>query len=171
MFSQEASSLPVKIFVVFNHGTLLGKLNRFFTGCYAYHAGFIVTETQTIYDMSLLFRRIDALGKYSDSKIIVFDLPEGVVVTESDLQAEIFADVETFCKGGILGSMYGYFDFLMFGFRWLYHLVGKPTRNFRGKICSEKINDILVKHGWNESPFNSEVPSPCDIARYFNITY
>ena len=119
--------------------------------------------------MSLLFRKIQENGKYLNIEIPVFDLPEGVTLTEDDLQNEIFLDVESFCKGGIVNNFYGYLDFILFGFRWFYHLTGKPTRNCNGKICSEQVNNILVKYGWAGSPFTKEVPSPCDIAKHFSI--
>jgi hypothetical protein len=159
----------VKIFVVFNHDYFLGKLTKFFTGCYAYHAGFVVPESDAIYDMGWLWRKIKYSGKYTDKQIVLFDLPEGVTITEQDLMDEVIRGVEEFSDNQFNNSFYGFMDYAGFLLRPIYHLFGKPTRNFGGKICTEKMNDILVAHGWKDSPFNLEVPSPCDYVRVFNL--
>lgn len=159
----------VKIFISFNSDKLSGKLTKFFTGCYAYHVGFAVPESKAIYDMNLLFRKIPLKEQYVGDKMFLFDLPPGVNITEQDLQDEINRGVADLCdNGSMLKNLYGFVDYLAYGFRWVYHLFGKSTPNFQGVICSEKVNDLLIKHGW-DSPFKYEVPSPCDFAKYFSV--
>jgi hypothetical protein len=157
----------VKLFVVFKPNSTKGYLTKFFSGCTAYHIGFVVPESNFIYDMSLFFRRVVFNGKYHEDQIVMFDLPEGVTLTEQDLTQEIFDGVEALCTGSMLSNFYGFLDYAMFSVRGIYHFFGKSTPNFGGVICSEKINDILVKKGWI-SPF-TEVPSPCDFVRHFAI--
>lgn len=158
----------VKIFISFNNDKLSGKLTKFFTGCYAYHMGFAVPESKAIYDMNLLFRKISMKYRVGDD-VALFDLPEGIDITEQYLQDEVNRGVEELCSNdSMLKNLYGFIDYFLFGFRWVYHIFGKSTPNYGGVICSEKVNDILIKHGWN-SPFKKEVPSPCDFAKYFAI--
>lgn len=157
----------VKLFVVVNENNMWGKLTKFFTGCYAYHIGFAVPDSDAIYDMSFLFRKRKLSGTYDPDRIVFFDLPEGVSITERELEEEVFEGVRRLCHGDIKASIYGYFDYLAFGFRKIYHLFGKSTPNFGGQICSEKVESMLEAKGWTSSFV--EVPSPCDFVNYFKF--
>lgn len=154
------------IFIVFNKDKFSGKLTKFFTGSYAYHCGFYVPETDNMYDMNMLFRRLpNGKARYSSNQVVFIPCP--VTITEDDLKAEIFSDVESFCDRNYVGSLYGFLDYIAFALKPAYHLFGKSTPNFDGQICSEKVNSLLVKAGWS-SPFR-EVPSPADFVQYFNV--
>lgn len=130
------------------------KLTKLFTGCYCYHVGFHDIETDTFYDMNFTKRaRKNITQRYKPEHIIHVDCP--VEITVEDLQNDIIYN----------NTLYGLFDYLLFSVRWLYHLFGQSTPNAGGLICSEWCNDLLVEHGWTESPFSpdEEVPSPCDL--------
>jgi hypothetical protein len=163
----------VKIFIAFNKDSISGKLTKLFTGCTAYHIGFIVPDSGYIYDMNLLFRRVkitEEKAQHIGDTIKLIDLPQGVILTEEDLIERVFSGVEDLCdNGSMLKNLYGFIDYIMYGFRWAYHLFGKSTPNFGGEICSEVVNNLLIDHGWS-SPFIKEVPSPCDFVKYFNVS-
>ena len=140
----------MKLGLVFNHNKWNGKLTKFFTGCYAYHTIWVDEEAGFMYDMNKL-RRKRVWPRYKDDEILLYDIPE---VTREYLEKKNLSDDTT----------YGYLDYILFGFRWVYHLFGKPTRNAGGMICSEMTNIDL----WNcgvVTPWNPKdaPPSPCDI--------
>ncbi len=140
----------MKLGLVFNHNKINGKATKFFTGCYAYHTIWVDEENGLMYDMSLLRRR-RAWPKYRDDEVLLFDFPE---VTRELMEYKLTHDT----------THYGVVDYILFGFRWVYHLLGKPTRNAKGKICSEITNEDLIDSGvitpWKKT---DAPPSPCDI--------
>lgn len=143
----------MKLGIVFNHNKWNGKLTKLFTGCYAYHTVWVDEEAMIMYDMNKL-RRKRPWPRYKDDEILLFDFPE---VTREYLEIKNNTD----------DTQYGYIDYILFGFRWLYHLIGKPTRNAGGMICSEMSNIDL----WNcgvTTPWNPKdaPPSPCDLYRW-----
>lgn len=147
----------MKLGIVFNQNKYNGKLTKFFTGCYAYHTLWVDEEKGLMYDRSLLRRR-RTWPKYKDDEVLLYDFPN---VTREYLEDRLTND----------NSKYGYVDYILFGFRWFYHLLGKPTRNAKGKICSEETNEDLRANGY-ETPWDldGEPPSPCDIYRWLNET-
>lgn len=158
---------PAFIFLSYNNKSIPGKVVKFLTGSYAYHMGFYVPGSDNIYDMNLLFRKLpNGLSRLTPGLTVMMPCP--VLITEDMLKQAVFDGVNEFCSGGPANATYGFKDYLAFFFRGVYKYFGNPTPNFKGKICSEKVNDILVEHGWS-SPFTTEVPSPADFARYFNV--
>lgn len=138
----------IHIAIISNPDKLSGKLTRFFTGSYAYHIGFVDTERGKFYDMNLLFRR--RLWPHYDPKhVTLYECP--VPVTSETL--EFFLDTDN--------DWYGVFDYIAFGIKKL--LPGyRPS--FKGAICSEKVDEILVFSGWL-SPFMASPPSPADFEK------
>ena len=122
------------------------KLTRFFTGSNCYHVGF--TDEIDFYDMNLLFHRQKWAGLYPPHRVILVDTP--VVITKEFLEEEL----EKFIT-------YGWWDYVLFSLKPLYHLLGCSTRNASGEICSERVVNILIAHGWNKRFY--EVPSPADL--------
>lgn len=143
----------MKLAVIFNHRKLSGRLTRFFTGCYAYHVAWVDEQACVMYDMHLIRRR-RAWPHYPDAEVLLFDVPE---VTRDYLERMLSTD----------DSTYGWIDYLLFGLRPLYHLLGRSTRNAGGVICSEMVNNDLRACGvatpWDE--FDAP-PSPCDLYRW-----
>ena len=147
----------MKLGVVFNQNKWNGKLTKLFTGCYAYHTIWVDEELGFMYDMNKL-RRKRRWPRYKQDEVLLFDFPQ---VTREYLEEATLTDDTT----------YGYLDYILFGFRWFYHLIGKPTRNAGGQICSEVTNKDLWKCGV-KTPWNPKdaPPSPCDIYRWLNET-
>jgi hypothetical protein len=143
----------VKLAVIFNAHKLSGRLTRFFTGCYAYHVVWVDEEAGRMYDMHLIRRR-RVWPYYSHGEVLLFDVP---AVTRDYLERQLETDEQT----------YGWVDYLLFGLRPLYHLVGASTRNAGGVICSEMVNNDIWACG-GETPFKpaDEPPSPCDLFRW-----
>lgn len=133
--------------IVFIYGTRFNsKLTKLFTGSTCYHVGF--TDGIKFWDMNLIRRR-RLWPLYPADRTIVVDCP--VAVTAEYLDHKLDTDDAT----------YGMLDYLLFGLRWAYHLVGKSTRNAGGVICSEMVAADLVANGWDARFL--EVPSPADL--------
>lgn len=133
--------------IVFVYGKPLSSaLTKFFTGSTCYHCGF--TDGVKFWDMNLIRRRRN-WPMYPAERVIVVDCP--VAVTAEYLDHMLDTDQ----------SHYGVIDYLLFGFRWAYHLVGKSTRNAGGVICSEMIASDLIQNGW--VGHFEEVPAPADL--------
>ena len=124
------------------------RFRRFFTGSPAYHIGFVDTERGKFYDMNLLFRR-RLWPHYKAEHVTMYECP--VNVTTEMLEYELDTSED----------WYGVWDYLAFGFKKLFSK-GRPS--FKGAICSEKVEQILVKAGWH-SPFEKFVPSPADFEK------
>lgn len=143
----------MKLGIIFNQNKWNARLTNFFTGCYAYHTVWVDEESGFMYDMNKL-RRKRKWPRYNEDEVLLFDIPE---VTREYLEMKNLSD----------DTLYGYLDYLLFGLRWFYHLIGKPTRNAGGMICSEMTNIDL----WNSgviTPWKPEdaPPSPCDIFKW-----
>lgn len=133
--------------IVFIYGSRVSsKLTKFFTGSTCYHVGF--TDGAKFWDMNLIRRR-RLWPLYPADRTIVVDCP--VAVTAEYLDHQLDTDE----------SRYGMVDYLLFGLRWAYHLVGKSTRNAGGVICSEMVAADLAANGWDWRFI--EVPSPADL--------
>lgn len=134
--------------LVFIYGERLSsRLTKFWTGSTCYHVGF--TDGTKFWDMNLIRRRRLWPGLYPVERIIVVDCP--VTITADYLDHQL--DTST--------ARYGVLDYLLFGLRPFYHLIGKSTRNAGGMICSEMVADALAANGW---PVRfAEVPSPADL--------
>lgn len=138
-----------------NSKKVAGKLTKFFTGCYAYHAYWVDEKNGKMYDMNLLRRRREWPHYDTNIEVILFDVPE---VTTEFLEHKLDTDTST----------YGWKDYLLFSIRPIYHLFGKSTRNVNGIICSEMVNNDMwecgVKTPWKPS---DPPPSPCDLLKWF----
>lgn len=143
----------MKLAFIFNHTKFSGRLTRFFTGCYAYHAAWVDEEAGLMYDMHLIRRR-RRWPHYPDAQVLLFDFPQ---VTREYLEQQLTDDDNT----------YGVWDYMLFGLRPVYHLFGLSTRNAGGVICSELINIDAWKCGV-VTPFSvlDQPPSPCDLYRW-----
>lgn len=145
----------MKLAIFLDRDSLLGKLCKFFTGCYAYHTAFVDEELGLVYDRSFLFRRrLWPNLKHKHSTVYLFDFPN---VTQEFLEHKLSTD----------SDRYGVLDFALFGARKFYHIVGRPTRNLNGKICSDEENEYLRECGY-VTPWTLDVPppSPCDLLQW-----
>lgn len=144
----------MKLAVIINASKLSGRLTKFFTGCPAYHVAWVDEESGLMYDMNLLRRR-RKWPYYPLDQVALFDAPGNV--TQAYLEDKLTSD----------DNIYGFFDYLMFLLRPVYHLFGKSTRNAGGVICSEMVNNDIWACG-GTTPWNpgDEPPSPCDILRW-----
>lgn len=134
--------------IVFIYGNRFNsRLTKLFTGSTCYHVGF--TDGVKFWDMHKIRRRRLWDGMYPPARYLLADCP--VPVTAEYLDHKLDTD----------NSTYGYVDYLLFGLRWFYHLVGKSTRNAGGVICSEMVADDLAACGWRKR--FREVPSPADL--------
>ena len=137
---------------------LSARLTQWFTGSTAYHCGFLDETDNTWFDMSWLARKALWPRYFPPVKwIVLYDFPS---LTRA--QCEEFLKRDSDIKYGVL-------DYLLFGLRPIYHLLGKSTRNAGGVICSEMVNNDLwdcgVKTPWK--PIDAP-PSPCDLLRWKN---
>lgn len=125
------------------------RLTKLFTGTTCYHVGF--TDGRHFWDMNLLRRR-RVWPLYPAECVRLVGAP--ATVTREYLESRLETD----------DRRYGWLDYLLFGLRWAYHLVGKSTRNMGGIICSEMVAEDLVENGWDGwDPEFEEVPSPGDL--------
>lgn len=134
--------------IVFIYGTTFSsRLTLFFTGSTCYHVGF--TDGTKFWDMNKIRRRRVWPGLYPAERVVLANAPVHVTADYLDLQLDTDE------------AEYGVVDYLLFGLRWLYHLVGQSTRNAGGLICSEMVSNDLAANGW---PVRfDEVPSPSDL--------
>lgn len=133
--------------LVFIYGKPISSaLTKFFTGSRCYHVGF--TDGIKFWDMNLIRRR-RLWPLYPAEHIIMAECP--VVITAEYLDHQLDTDE----------AEYGVVDYLLFGLRWFYHVVGQSTRNAGGVICSEMVANDLSANGWFMR--FSEVPSPADL--------
>ncbi len=149
----------MKLAVLLNDD-MAGKLTKFFTGCYAHHTCWVDEEAGLVYDQSFLMRRrYWPKPSYSEEDIYMFDFP---LVTREYLEERLTRD----------NTIYGWRDYALFGFKWLYKLIGKPVPNINGKICSETNNEDLVVCGY-ETPWRLEdaPPSPCELLKWLINTH
>jgi hypothetical protein len=131
----------------------ISSLTKIFTKSRAYHT-FWQTEDY-IYDMWLLRRR-QPKGTYDGKEVIWHDFPD---VTQSYLEFMLTYDTQE----------YGFKDYLLFSTRWFFHLIGRPTPNADGQICSEMCNNDLIRCGYATPWWNKEeVPSPGDFERWIS---
>lgn len=131
---------------------LSARLTLWFTGSTAYHCGFVDETDGTWFDMSWLARKA-AWPRYLPPKWVnLYELPG---LTREDCEAFLKRDSDI---------KYGVIDYLLFGLRPLYHLVGKSTRNASGMICSEMCALWLREVG-HPAPIQP-VPSPADLERW-----
>ena len=150
----------MKLAVFSDSGSLLGKLCKFFTGCYAYHTAWVDEDLGLIYDRSFLFRRREwPRIKHKKATVHLFDFPN---VTQAYLEEQLTKD----------GTRYGVVDFVLFAVRKFYHVIGRPTRNAGGKICSDEQNEHLRGCGYETPwPLDLAPPSPCDLLKWASSTY
>lgn len=148
--------MNTKIVFFLNPKSFKGWLMKAFTGCYSYHCGFLMEDTQMFYDMFWMRRRapwadVMAQPNHKGSIFKIIDSP--VTIDESYLVDQILNH----------NTHYGVVDYAKFALRWVYHFVGKSTPNADGVICSEMVHVDLKAHHW--SVVYKEVPSPCDLIK------
>lgn len=137
----------ISIAIISNPDKISGKLTSLFTGSPAYHIGFVDLENNKFYDQNLLFRR-RWWPHYKADHVRMYECP--VLVSSEYLENRLDTDTDT----------YGVFDYLSFAFKgWLF----KSRPSFKGSICSEKVEQILMDNGW-KSPFKW-TPSPADFEK------
>lgn len=150
----------MKLAIFLDKESLLGKLCKFFTGCYAYHTAWVDEDLSLIYDRSFLFRRRQwPRIKHKKSTVYLFDFPN---VTQGYLENQLTND----------STRYGVLDFLLFSVRKFYHVTGRPTRNAEGKICSDEQNQHLRECGYGTPwTLDQAPPSPCDLFKWATANY
>lgn len=154
--------MNTKVVLFLNKSLIRSKMCNILTGCYAYHTGFLIEDTNMFYDMYWMRRRREwhTITSNKEYKFEIYDAPVEIP--------------ETYLINQILDSgnvVYGVKDYAKFVVRPIYHVLGKSTRNSNGIICSEMVELDLIAHGWN-SPLRTmlscEPPSPCDLWKFFN---
>lgn len=131
---------------------LSARLTQLFTGSTAYHCGFVCEETGTFYDMNLLPRKV-AWPRYAPPRWVhLYSVPR---LTRAQCEEYLKTD------GAV---RYGVLDYILFGLRPIYHLLGRSTRNADGMICSELCAVWLGRAGY-DTPVDP-VPSPADLERW-----
>jgi hypothetical protein len=141
----------IQIVVISNPDKLSGKLTKWATGSYAYHIAFVDTELSKMWDMNIIFRR-RIWPHYRPECVRFYECPTLLTVEDLELELDTSTDV------------YGVLDYSFFALKKIFSMNKAPS--FKGKICSEKVLDILVRHGWR-NPFKS-VPSPADFEKVLN---
>jgi len=143
----------MKVAIIKSKKNILGWMTRIFTGCWAYHIGFLNETTGVFYDVGSDGRRAimwDSFYKPSRMQVELFKCK----VTEHYLKGMVSTSVER----------YGFVDYFLFFFRWL----GFKVKNMKGVICSEMVNRDLRKFSvstpWHP---NKPPPSPCDMLDWY----
>lgn len=150
----------IAIFNNINHG-ITGKLCKWVTGYADYHIG--ITDLTSFWDQDILFRKRQWMPR-PETDVTLYECP--VELTPEELDNLVMEDVVRLCMyKNILGSLYGFRDYIGFGIR---KLGFKFKYNFPGVVCSGRVRDILYSKGWKHlgSPDKIE-PSPADIRRKF----
>ena len=138
----------IQIAIISNPKKLSGRLTSIFAGSPAYHIGFVDTNSSKFYDMNLLFRRRN-WPHYAAENVKLYQCP--VEITAENLEEELDTSED----------WYSPLDYLAFGFKKLFF---KSRPSFKGAICSEKVEQILVEYGGWVSPFKF-TPSPTDFEK------
>jgi hypothetical protein len=128
---------------------LSARLTLHFTGSTAYHCGFVDEESGTFYDMSWIPRKTNWPRYHAPKFVYLYDVPKLTKDT-----CELFLKQDSEIK-------YGVMDYILFGFRWAFHLVGKSTPNAGGWICSEMCAAWLTAVGYDIEM--QPVPSPATL--------
>lgn len=136
----------ILIAIISNPNKISAKLTMWATGSHAYHIGF--TDGVKFWDMNLLFRR-RLWPHYPPENVALYKCPVKLTAKDLDYELDTSEDV------------YGVLDYAWFAVKRIFGVKGSPS--FKGAICSEKVEQILIKHGWL-SPFES-TPSPADFER------
>jgi hypothetical protein len=148
----------MKLAFIFDEKKISGKLTKLFTGCYAYHCGWVDAENGVFYDMNLIGRR-RSWPAYKSSQIVMFEVPE---VSKEYLEYDLTNN----------NARYGVIDYALFLIRPILHWFGKPTINAGGIICSEKCNNDMVNCGvrtpWG---LHHSPPSPCALLDWMLENY
>jgi hypothetical protein len=146
----------IRTLIVLNRARWNARLCRLFTGCYAYHAGFVDLGAGKLYDMNLIRRR-RCWPHYAGDATVELELYPAPCVTREYLEDRLDRDAQN----------YGAIDYALFAARPVNHAFGRPTRNAGGVICSEMVNDDLRACGV-ETPWGpmDAPPSPCDLRRW-----
>lgn len=144
----------MKLAIIFNKNKFSGKLTKFWTGCYAYHVGWVDEENGKFYDMHWIRRRREWPIYGAETKVVQYDFPN---VTREYLEHKLETDK----------VWYGVADYALFALRPILHLFGYSTINAGGVICSEMINIDLRACGY-DTPYKiyDAPPSPCDLSRW-----
>jgi hypothetical protein len=147
--------------LVFIYGKPISSaLTKFFTGSTCYHVGF--TDGVKFWDMNKIRRRRLWPNLYPAERVLLAELPPECTLDAAYLDYKLDTD----------DQHYGNWDYLAFGLRWFYHLVGKSTVNYGGIICSEMCVDDMINTGWRLPAHvdfyrRAEVPSPADLELIF----
>ena len=151
--------MSAKIVFIINKRKLFGILTRIFTGCYCYHCGILINNY--FYDVSLIRRRTKWTPEsYPDAKVIVFDSP---VEIDENILIEKILDKNT---------IYGLFNYLLYGIKPIARFFKIPIKNMGGIICSSQVNEDLIDSGWKSPwPIEKHPPSPCVLLSYFINRY
>ena len=104
-----------------------------------------------------LLRRRRKWPHYAPENVILVDAP--VAVTREFMEEKLDSDK----------NVYGVIDYVKFGLRPFYHLLGLRTRNAGGVICSEMIYNDLRECGWQHR--FRQVPSPADLEKVFGVSW
>lgn len=138
----------IQIAIISNPDKFSGKLTKMFAGSPAYHIGFVDLGNNKFYDQHLIFRR-RLWPHYQPEHVRLYRCP--VEVTAAALERWLDTNED----------WYGFLDYLAFGFKKLLFRSSRPS--FKGAICSEAVENILVTQGW-ASPFGF-TPSPTDFEK------
>lgn len=141
----------MKLAIIFNHDKILGKLTKYFTGCYAFHVAWVDLETDTVYDTNLYRRKRSWSGLYKEDQFLLFDVPK---VKRDYLEYRLNFDLSS-CT---------LLDLIQFYSRRVYHLLGISTYNIGGVTSADMCNTDIWECG-GSTPFDLDKtpPSPCDL--------
>jgi hypothetical protein len=145
----------MKIGFSYSTTKISGKLTKFWTGSYAYHAFIVDEDNGVMYDQNLLVR-VRNWPHYGDNTTI--KLVESPVPISSDYMVQMLRTSE---------DAYGVLDYILFALRPIFHLFGRSTRNAGGVICSEMVYNVLKNNGWTHE--FKEVPSPADLEKALGV--
>lgn len=127
--------------------SIFSRVLRYSCGEQSNHMGFVDLKHNKFYEMSLLFRR-RCWPAYDEKQVTLYKCP--VKITTEDLEWQLDHDTD----------WYGSLEFLALIAN---RLIPGLDLNFKGAICSEKVEEILNKKGW-ESPFD-KMPLPSDFEK------
>jgi len=161
----EASRFKVVFITSDPKKKLSARLTQYFTGSPIYHVGIVDSHTNLFYDMSWK-TRVTTWPKYwkHTQGVISLDAPklelEHILVAQANNENSRYSGLDYIFKG-----IEGLLNRTKYLARFFYHLVGKNTVNFNGKICTEYTREALVLAGYTIPEL---VPTPFSLYNHLH---
>ena len=148
-----------QIYFAFIHGDaksfMPAFLTKLFTKSECFHCGFVDLSDNTLIDMNLLPRKTNWPCYVKPCYATLYPVTS-MFLNRSFLE---------YCLKYRSRTVYGFMDYLMFGFRWFYKLIGRPVPDSKGDICTAMVVNWANASGFYQIPSN-KIYSPGELEEY-----